>query len=138
MADADGGSGLAKREDDDALSAAGKIEQKGLGWLTFKASGGLYAGTALSAFVLVVVMVWLQPFGNPQHFVLGLAASFVAGIFVASGVGSGRLKDALRRGDEFRAELHRVTEAKAELERTLYPDRQSSIPTTTTRAGKRK
>jgi predicted small integral membrane protein len=105
-----------------------QLERKGWGTWSIKATG-LYAGATISSLTLVCVMVWLSPLTNPQHFVLSLVSTFIGGMFVSAIASASRLHDSLARGDEYRAELQRVSAEKSAVEKLLLNHRQSSIST---------
>lgn len=127
--------GLAKRPEA-SIGTHAKLERKGWGSWTIEAKG-LYAGAVIAALSLVGIMVWLEPLKNAQHFNLALIATFAAGLLVSAIVGGARLRDAMERGDEYRAELQRVSAEKSVLENRILQNRQSSVAPPRPQKGKK-
>jgi len=91
---------------------------------------GMYAGAVLAGVASASIMLWADPFHNPQHFVVAMFVSMICGMFVSGGVSHGRITDALEARDAFRIEMNRIAWRNQELERIILKHRLSSASET--------
>jgi hypothetical protein len=83
-------------------------------------------GSLLTAAALVGELVWLQPLTNPQHFVLSLVTTAIAGMFVGMWNINGRLQDARQTIEYQREELARMSASRTKVEESFLRKRLSS------------
>lgn len=89
-------------------------------------ASGMHAGAVLVSLAVILLLLLADPQTNARHLVLTLITCFICGMFVSGVMMYGRVQDALKAKDDFRAEMNRIAERNRELERMILKNRLSS------------